>query len=220
MERRVAWPATPELLARLCRCLLDGLVIVFPTDTLLAIGCGARAAGGVERVLDFKGRSLDRGLPLVAAGMDQVRDVVDTELPGVDQLARAFWPGPLSLVLPARSDGGLAAGIAVEGAIAIRIPGHDVARSLAAAIGQPLVATSANRAGGPPAARLEDLDEGTVRAADVLISAGPCPGGAPSTILDLAHGPPRILRVGAIPAVVLNAVLARHAQIDTSSPAC
>lgn len=121
------------------------------------------------------------------------------------QLAAKFWPGPLTLILPARPDlppevtGGTRT-------VGIRVPGASLALTVARAFGGPLTATSANLAGKPPAGRVEDLDPALAAAVDLVVDGGPIaqPGGSeaqvplPSTLLDLVSSPPRLLRQGVL----------------------
>jgi L-threonylcarbamoyladenylate synthase len=116
------------------------------------------------------------------------------------QLARTFWPGPLTIVLPARS--GLAAAVLGGGTtVALRVPAHAVARALAAAFGFSITATSANRSGNPPAvtgADVADALDTVLDRLDVLLDCGAVTGGPPSTIVEMAESGPRLVRAGAV----------------------
>jgi L-threonylcarbamoyladenylate synthase len=112
------------------------------------------------------------------------------------ELMARFWPGPLTLVLPAR--------ITADGlTIAVRAPNHDVALGLLRALGEPIASSSANPAGQPPPVDADQVMAGLGHRLDVVLDGGPCRIGQPSTILDLAGATPRILRQGAIPDVEL-----------------
>jgi tRNA threonylcarbamoyl adenosine modification protein (Sua5/YciO/YrdC/YwlC family) len=132
--------------------LRDGGIVAFPTDTFYGLAVDPASAAAVRRLFALKGREARAALPLVAASTRQVETLCG-RLGSTDaRLAARFWPGPLSLIFDAP------AGIAPEAhagrrSIAIRVPGHAVARSLCEAFGAPVTATSANRAGGRPRGR-------------------------------------------------------------------
>jgi L-threonylcarbamoyladenylate synthase len=187
MEARVG--AAAEVLRR-------GGVIAYPTETFYGLGALARDAGAVRRLASLKGRSDGKPLPLVAGDRAQVEEVAVLDAVA-ERLARAFWPGPLTLVLPARA--GLAEEIAGSGTVGVRISGSDVARALALAGGGALVSTSANPAGEPPPARALDIDADLRRRLDGVLDAGAVPGGRPSTVVALNGGAARLVREGAVP---------------------
>jgi L-threonylcarbamoyladenylate synthase len=125
-----------------------------------------------------------------------------------ERLARRFWPGLLTLVLPARP-GLPATWLGADGTLALRVSGHPVAGALVAALGGPLVATSANVSGQPPAARVADVDPAVRAAADLVLPDGPAPGGGVgSTLVRVTvHGGWEVLREGAIPRAAVAAAL-------------
>lgn len=172
----------------------SGRIVAFPTDTLYGLAVSPRSAAALGRLFELKGRGASRTVPLIASDLAQVERIARLT-PDVERLAGRFWPGPLTLVLPARP--GLAAGAVERGRVAVRVPAHDVARALSAAAGFPITATSANRSGAAPA-----IDADAVAAAlpsvDLLVDDGPAPGGLPSTIVDLCGEAPVLLRDGAV----------------------
>jgi L-threonylcarbamoyladenylate synthase len=169
-----------------------GLVAV-ATDTLYGLAASAVDRGAVQRVLDVKGRDAERGLPLIGSDVAQVEAQLGALADLAGWLAARFWPGPLSLVLPAPAalpdevTGG-------RGTVAVRVPAQPVARALCRAAGVMLTATSANRTGEPPAADPGDITPGL---ADLVLDSGPAPGGPPSTILAIAGNDVRLVRQGA-----------------------
>jgi L-threonylcarbamoyladenylate synthase len=183
------------VLERSAAVLRAGGLLIYPTETLYALGGCALDAAAAGRVREAKGRADDKALPLIAAGLEQVRGLC-SEWPEVAaRLAARFWPGPLTLVLPASPDVPLPV-TAGGNTVAVRVPGRSLPRRLCQAAG-PLVSTSANRSGAPPATRCLDALAALGSAASLALDGGECTG-APSTIVDLSAGAPRVLREGAI----------------------
>jgi L-threonylcarbamoyladenylate synthase len=172
-------------------------IVVFPTDTFYGLAVDPESAVAVGRLFELKGRSGDAALPVIAASIDQVEACFGRLDAATRDLAGRFWPGPLSLILPAPPsfDAGVHAG---HGTVAVRVPDHRAARLLADAFAHPITATSANLSGAPPAQTPEHL-AASIRARAFVIDAGPAPGGLPSTIVDARTSPPRLVRAGAVP---------------------
>lgn len=174
-----------------------GQVLAFPTDTLYGLAADPRNPSAVGRLYRIKGRAVDEAVPLIAADVGQL-DACRAVLPPIARsLIEHFWPGPLTLVVPAW-DGLCPALLGGRNTVAVRVPDHDVARAIARAFGYPITSTSANRSGQPGTA-----DPGEVRRVlgtqlDGLIDAGPSPGGRPSTIVDATGPALRLLRAGAV----------------------
>lgn len=191
--------------------LVSGGVLVFPTETLYGLGCDAADPAAVARIYDIKGRGWDKPLPLIAADMASAEAAA--VIPGwARELVNRFWPGPLTVIVATRID--LPPGAAREGRTALRVSPHPVAAGLARALAENgpglLTATSANRSGHPAAitagqaAREMDGAADGLPEPDLIVDNGPCPGGAPSTIIDLTAERPRLVRAGAIPAEELG----------------
>lgn len=200
MERLIVSPTDPEpsALGRAAAVILAGGLVVFPTDTFYGLAADPRNAAAVERVFAAKGRPTAMALPLIAADLEQVaaasRGLSDLTL----RLARAFWPGPLTLIVDAAPvvvrevHGG-------SETIAIRVPDHAVARGLAAGAGFPIVSTSANRTGEPPVNTAEPVVTTIGEAVDLVLDCGATPGAAASTIVDARTPVPLLIRAGAVP---------------------
>jgi L-threonylcarbamoyladenylate synthase len=175
--------------------LRAGGVIACATDTTYGLAADPRSDAAVEKVFAAKGRPRDLAMPLVAADLLQACQAGAFDERAL-RLARAFWPGPLSIVVPAdprvsrRVLGG-------RESVAVRVPAHPVARALAGAFGFPLTATSAN-ASGAPAAETADEVAALGLAIDALVDSGRAPGGPPSTIVAFDRGAPILVRAGAI----------------------
>jgi L-threonylcarbamoyladenylate synthase len=186
-----------DRIAAAAEALRRGGVVVYPTETFYGVGALARDGAAVERLARAKGRPDGKPLPLVAADRAAVEEVAVLG-PRAARIAARLWPGPLTLVVPARP-GLPAAGTAGTGTVGIRVPGSDVARALARAAGGAIVSTSANPAGAAPPVRVEDLDPGLRARVDDVLDAGPTPGGAPSTVVEVAGEVVRLVRAGAVP---------------------
>ena len=197
MQRVLLSPTDPEPgpIAAAVDVLRAGGIVAFPTDTLYGLAVDPRRTDAVERLFLLKGRDLTVALPLVAASFDQAVEAANLG-PRERRAAEAFWPGPLSIVAAANtcvSPNALAGGTTV----AIRVPAHAVAMQLANAFGFPITATSANRSGQRAADSADAVAE-ALPDVDLLLDAGPAPGGAPSTIIAFDTTGPVLVRDGAI----------------------
>jgi len=199
-------PLPPDLDARVAAAaevLRRGGIVAYPTETFYGLGALARDAAALARLASAKLRPEGKPLPLLAADAAQVAEVA--RLDGLAaRLAARFWPGPLTLVLPASP--ALDAAITAGGAtVAIRVPGSEIARELARRAGGALVSTSANLSGDPPPVLAAELSAGLAARIDHVLDGGRTPGGQPSTIVEVAGGAVRLVREGVIP---LDEVLA------------
>jgi L-threonylcarbamoyladenylate synthase len=184
--------------------LRTGGLLVYPTETLYALGGRALDGDAAARVREAKGRAEDKALPLIAADPQQARGLFETWPEAAETLAERFWPGPLTLVLPASA--AVPREVLARGnSIGVRVPGRELPRRLCRAAG-PLIATSANRSGEPPATRCADALAAIGAWVTMALDGGIC-AGAPSTIVDLCGVAPRVLREGAIPRTVVLAAL-------------
>lgn len=190
-----ARPLGPQLMPAV-EALRDGQVVAYPTDTLYGLAVDPRSEAALDRLFAVKGRDADRRVALICAHRKQAGAVA--EIAGAARrLAEQFWPGPLTLLLPARP--GIAArSRSADGRVGIRVPDHAVARALAAGFGFAVTATSANRS-GEPARSCPDLVAESLPAIDVLVDAGPSPGGLASTLIAIDGDAPQLIREGALP---------------------
>jgi L-threonylcarbamoyladenylate synthase len=200
-ERRLATdPEQPDAItiAAAARWIARGAIVAFPTDTFYGFGVDAGNEAAARAVFDLKGRDLTNAMPLIAGSIEQVEELCGGLHGRSAELARRYWPGPLSLVVDAPSwvapavHGGRAT-------VAVRVPRHALARQLALAVGRPITATSANRSGRPPAATADDLGWLASEMHVLVVDGGRSPGGAPSTLIDARGDVMRCLRDGAIP---------------------
>jgi L-threonylcarbamoyladenylate synthase len=186
--------------------LLDGAVAAYPTESFYALGAAAFSKKGVERVYRLKKREASKSLSFIVSDLDMVREVAAALPPSFTALAGEFWPGPLTLVLPAAP--ALPERLLGPGrTIAVRIPPLAWLRALVGELAEPLTATSANVAGERALAEPSEVMAAFGGRIDLLIDGGPAPGGLASTIVDIAGDRPRILREGRIPAARIEDLL-------------
>ena len=182
-----------------------GEVVVLPTDTVYGVGVDAFASDAVAAVLAVKGRGREMPLPVLVPSAQTV-DGLAADVPDYARdLIRAFWPGPLTLVLPAQSSLMWDLG-ETNGTVALRMPQNDTALQLLSEVG-PMAVTSANISGQPPATTILEAATQLGSAVSVYLEAGPSTGGLASTILDCTRDTPVILRAGAVSAGQLQEVL-------------
>jgi L-threonylcarbamoyladenylate synthase len=179
-------------------CLRRHGVVALPTDTLYGLAADVFDDQALERLFAIKGRPQDLALPVLVAGWDQVERVTQ-EVPDLARrLASQFWPGPLTLVMPrAPWVSNLITG--GRDTVALRMPNHPVPLGVARELGRPITGTSANRSGRPDLLTLEAVVVELGDQVDYIVRCGPAPLGAPSTVVDVTTGTPRLLRLGALP---------------------
>ena len=194
-------------IARAAKLLLAGNLVAFGTETVFGLGADATNGAAVAAVFDAKGRPHFN--PLICHYPDAAAAFAHVTADATAQtLAAAFWPGPLTLVLPRRvtCPVTLLAGAGLE-TLAVRVPDHDAARALLRAVGRAVAAPSANRSGAiSPTTAAHVLDGLAGRIAAVL-DTGPCAVGLESTVLDLAAGAPFLLRPGGVPIEAIEALI-------------
>jgi L-threonylcarbamoyladenylate synthase len=199
-------PATSEGIARAAQLLRDGACVAFPTETVYGLGADAQNASAVAGIYAAKGRPAFNPLIVHVADDRAARGfgVMDRR---AEKLARQFWPGPLTLVLPLADGHGLAPAVTAGlPTVGLRVPASRVARDLLAAFGGPLAAPSANPSGGVSPTTAAHVLDGLAGRIAAVIDGGPCPVGVESTIVGL-DGPARLLRPGGVPVEALTRAL-------------
>ncbi len=177
--------------------LKAGALVVYPTETFYGLGADPFAPAALKRLLAAKRREAGKPVGLIAADSEMAFSVA-REVPFVARrLAEAFWPGPLTIVLPARGaiPGAL---LGEDGGVAVRVSSHPVARALAEGLGRPVTATSANLSGAPPATTLAQARAAFGTKVGVFLEGGTLAAAAPSTVVAVTSADWRIVRVGAI----------------------
>ena len=196
----------PQALAQAIAIVRRGGVVAVPTETFYGLAADATHRMAVARIFEIKGRPATMALPLVAGSLQQVIDLLGPVDAASARAMKAFWPGPLSLVLAAspllagpvgETDATPAPGAALT--VAVRVPGHAFVRDVALGAGALLTSTSANRTGEPPATTAEAVAASLGGLVDLIIDGGTTPGGLASTIADLRGTEPRLIRDGAVP---------------------
>ncbi|EEW24829.1 L-threonylcarbamoyladenylate synthase [Rhodobacter ferrooxidans] len=198
--------ATPAGIARAAAILRGGGLVAMPTETVYGLAGDARLDATVARIFAAKGRPGFNPLIVHLENLAQARELAVFDA-RAEALAQAFWPGPLTLVLPRRADAGLSplvsAGLA---SVALRLPAHPVARALLAAFGGPLAAPSANPSGRVSPTTSAHVRDGLGGRIDAILDGGACEVGVESSIVGLT-GPATLLRPGGIPLEALEAAL-------------
>ena len=186
----------PDVIREAARMIRDGLIVAYPTDTLYGLAVDPRNSPAVQRLYALKGRPESSALTLIAADVDQARLAAQLT-PAAEALARRWWPGPLTIVVPAGVN--LAPGALAGGrTVGVRVPDHAVAVTLARAAGFCITATSANPSGGSAPASAEAV-LAALPGVDAIVDGGPAPGGAPSTIVNAVDRDVTVIRDGAVP---------------------
>lgn len=177
------------------QALRRGEVVAFPTETFYGLAVDALSEEALARLWALKQRPPDKVVALIVDGAEMARGLVSELPPAAAGLMAAHWPGPLTLALPARA--GLPAGLVAEGCVAMRQSPHPVAQALAAALGRPITATSANLAGEPPA-RTASAVRSSFPSGCVVLDGGETPGGLPSTLVRVRGAEVALLRRGPV----------------------
>ena len=178
--------------------LRSGGVVALPTDTLFGLAANVFDETALRRVFDIKGRPASQPLPVLVNGVDMALRVAANAPPGAFRLAETFWPGQLTLVLPAHPK--LSPLVTAGGdTVAVRSPAHWAPQQLISGLGGPITGTSANWSGGPDLVTLDEVRRELGELVDCIVDCGPSPVGTASTIVTLTGKTPRLIREGAIP---------------------
>ena len=204
-------------IAKAAALLQAGGLVAFPTETVYGLGADAGNGAAVARIFAAKGRP--RFNPLIVHVPDLAAADRLVDLSGVlGDLAAAFWPGPLTLVAPARAGNGVA-GLVSAGlsTLAVRVPGHPLAQQLLTSVGRPIAAPSANASGRISPTKADHVLGTLDGRIDAVLDGGACAVGLESTIVGLADGAPVLLRAGGITGAALAAVVGDLPVVATGS---
>ncbi len=190
--------ATATAIAEAARAIRAGRLVAFPTETVYGLGANATDDRAVAAVFAAKGRPQFNPLIVHTADADAARRLARFDV-RAEALAAAFWPGPLTLVLP-RAENCPVSRLASAGldTLAVRVPDNEIARALLAACGCPLAAPSANPSGRTSPTTAAHVAALLGARVDLILDGGPCRVGLESTVLDLSGALPKILRLGAV----------------------
>ena len=175
----------PELLERACHVLAQGGLVIVPTETVYGIACDPAVPGALEKLVAAKGRDGNKPIARLAADTEQVKAASKHWNSGLQALAEAYWPGPLTLVLETSNDW-----------TGFRVPDHPVALALAKRCNL-LALTSANPSGEPDTTTAQEAL--AVIAADLVLDSGPAQAGIPSTVVKADGSTLQCLREGSLP---------------------
>jgi L-threonylcarbamoyladenylate synthase len=195
------------VIAEAAAVLARGGLVAFPTETVYGLGARGLHEADVGRIFEAKGRPSGHPLILHVDDEPMARSLAAIWPAQASVLARAFWPGPLTLVVPralhvpAAVSGGLST-------VGLRAPRHPVALALIRAVGEPLAAPSANAHTHVSPTTAAHVVRSLGERVDLVLDAGPCAHGIESTVVDVASDPPRVLRAGATSLEALRAVVA------------
>jgi L-threonylcarbamoyladenylate synthase len=181
----------------------NGLV-AFPTDTVYGVGALAFRPEPVQRLYTVKGRSTDKAIAVLVGREGDLGNVAAHLTPAARILARKFWPGSITLVVPRHPN--LPEAVSALPTVGVRLPDHAFARGLMELTG-PLAVTSANRSGEPSPNTAEEVLEQLNGRVELVIDGGRVPGGVPSTVVDCTSPFPKVLREGPISAEAIQAAV-------------
>ncbi|HEY3780901.1 MAG TPA: L-threonylcarbamoyladenylate synthase [Fimbriimonadaceae bacterium] len=206
--------SSSEAIAEAASFISNGELVIVPTETVYGLAAQALDEEAVKKIFEAKGRPADNPLICHAYDKTQVEMLTASWSTQAQQLADAFWPGPLTLVLPKRNEvsavttGGL-------NTVAIRMPSHKVFREILKLVGEPVAAPSANLFMGLSPTTAQNIDPDLIKEVKLVIDGGSCEFGIESTVLDLSGEIPSLLRPGSISKDQIESVL--NTQINSGS---
>jgi L-threonylcarbamoyladenylate synthase len=212
MKTQILPASDTEAFAHAVRLVRAGKVIAFPTDTVYGVGVHGLNEQAIQRLFLAKSRARDKAIPYLLANVSDLALVTDEVSPTAHLLAREFWPGALTLVVPASER---VPKILIGGgdSVAVRVPNHPVTRSLIEAVRVPLAATSANISGARDPATAQQVYLQLNERIPLILDGGPTRGSVPSTVVDVTVDPPVVRRVGLIPVEQLEELLKRKLTV-------
>jgi L-threonylcarbamoyladenylate synthase len=206
-----------EVIEEAAAALRGGELVAFPTETVYGLGALALDPGAVERIFAAKGRPADHPLIAHVVDADAARVLAGEWPESAVRLARRFWPGPLTLVLP-RGEGVpdvLTAGLDT---VALRVPAHPVARALLGEVGAPVAAPSANRFTALSPTTAAHVARSLGDSVSIILDGGPVPVGIESAVVDLSGPLPLLLRPGTLTRAQIEEVVGPLGEPETASP--
>lgn len=185
--------------------LREGGVIAYPTDTVYGLGASVFNYSSVSTLFVIKARSRDQAVPVLIASESQLAEVATNVSEEAWKLAKAFWPGKLTLVMKRHPD--LPSLITGGGdTVGVRLPDHPCPQALIQALGTPITGTSANRHNGQEPISAQEVQKQLGNRLSLILDGGPSPSNLPSSIIDTTQSPARVLRLGALSMAELQQV--------------
>ena len=201
-----------DVVHRAVQTLVEGDLVVFPTETVYGLAASARCQQSVDRLLDIKGQREQKPLTLSIKSADEALDYVPDMTPLARRLARRCWPGPITLVLPGNHSDSLLTrlptsvhtAVLPNGTVGLRVPAHPTILDVMRMLAGPLVLTSANRSGAGDAITIEDVLESLEDDVELVIDDGPSRYGQPSSVVQVDERGMKVLRQGVVPEPTLR----------------
>jgi len=206
----------PLIISRAAALLRNGELVAFPTETVYGLGANALEEAAVRRIFEAKGRPSHNPLIVHVASVEAGRALTPGWSDSAERLARKFWPGPLTLVVPkaARVPNLVTAGLPTVG---IRVPNHPVTFALLSAVELPIAAPSANRSGEVSPTTAQHVVRSLGERVPLILDAGPTDIGIESTVVDVSSGQATLLRPGVISSEQLSEVIGPLKTVSTAS---
>ena len=195
MKTKILPSGSTETIQAALNILRSGGLVAFPTDTVYGVGSLAFDGKAVESIYIAKDRPIEKAIPILIGGMDDLTKVASSVPDMARKFASRFWPGPLTLIVPKLPT--LPDAVSATDTVAVRVPDHEVARTLLRAAG-PMAVTSANISGHASPDTAEEVSAQLGGRIALIIDGGRTPGGVPSTLVDCTGLQPIILREGPI----------------------
>ena len=197
---------TRDVVHQAVQALVEGELVVFPTETVYGVGASALNAGGVDKLYQAKGREANMPLALAIKSAEEVFDYIPSPGLMAERLARRCWPGPITLVMDYNCDQGLVSqlpesvrrAIVPDGALGLRVPAHPAVLDVLDMLTGPIALTSANRSGCEVAVTAEQAVESLGENVALVIDDGPCRYGQPSTVVRTTKNHYSCLREGVV----------------------
>lgn len=197
----------PDAPAQAAAVIRSGGLVVMPTDTVYGVAADLWNPDAVAALYAAKQRPPELAIPILLAGPSGLALVASHVPKAAEALGEAFWPGPLTIVVPKRAD--IPEIVSQLPTVGVRIPDHPAARMVIRACGGALAVSSANRSGGPAARTARAAADALGDAVALVLDGGTCPGGTPSTVVDATGEALTVLREGPVSAAALQTILVR-----------
>lgn len=204
MQTEILPPSSDRTIAHALAVLNAGGLVAFPTDTVYGVGALAFDGTAIESIYLAKDRPVEKAIPILISDAKELEKVAMDIPEAAHRLAARFWPGPLTILVPKRSD--LPKAVSATTTVGVRVPDHETARALLRAAG-PMAVTSANISGAQSPVSAEQVYEQLSGRIPLIIDGGQTPGGVPSTLVDCTIPELKILREGPISLEELRSVL-------------